>query len=396
MALKNSQLARKPSGMATLQAIGNAAVRFQKMKKAYDVGKKLGTRLKYRGNGSKTQTKRKYSRGSRMPRGGHNDQTSSSFTLVIRKQPLKNCSNSRFKLVETYQQIIQGVEGRQAVDTSRYMGASTPFVSSSGTTANVRTASPTAYFNLNGNQLSTGQVSGPFSSGTTTSQIQYMNVHTCFSDMNVTNLQSAAVTVYVYFMKAKHTTGLDPLEWWDRDLDNLDYGQPANIARAVTTNTTWQLGGTRSTSLGNYPNTPGLLKQYTVMRVKKLELDGGASHRIRFNTIYNRRVDRQDFQRLTDQNTPYVGGFTIIPLIICKGSPVGINDTAASTTASEMTTSTTKVGVTLSRHWTFSTLKEPPQLPCKFTIQGLVAGTTHVFGPSLIDDEDQATTVKRV
>lgn len=384
---KRSRALRVGSALGTAQQIYNA----------YKQGRQLATLVRQqfrpRGTGSKTKTRN-------VPRtvvtkSGHNDQSSTKMTLIVRKQPLKNRSVSTMVYHENYQQIISGSEGRQAADVSRYSAAARSFVSNQ-TLANDRVGQATAYFNLKPSQFSTGNVGGPLAAGIVRSEIEYLNVHSCYQDMNITNLQSASCTVYIYFFLAKKNSDRSPLEWWDQDCTNLDYSVTANLSRALTTTTTWQTGGTRPTSLPNYPNTDSVKKHYKCMRVKRFELDGGQSHRIRINQIFNRRVERSALTALNDDNYQHVAGLTIVPLIIVQGSPVGISDSAGAVSATEMTTSATKIGIMMSKTWKFSELKEMPYVPTKFTCQGVVAGTAHVYGPRIIDDEDHAVAIERV
>jgi hypothetical protein len=75
---------------------------------------------------------------------------------------------------------------------------------------------------------------------------------------------------------------------------------------------------------------------------------------------------------------------------------VGINDTGASTTANEVTFAPCKIGVIGIRKYTFSTIPEPPTYPLEIANYGIVAGTSHVYGPKIINDEDALADLVKV
>ncbi|UYD39084.1 MAG: capsid protein [Wigfec virus K19_432] len=361
-----------------------------------DIGRFIDSRFRYRdrGKGSRTKTRRYRRKSSSF--GGHNDQTSTKFRLKLGRYPIRNAAKAKLIFTENWQNVITGIEGRQVTTEARVYMASQSFTSTS-TTRNDRFRQTPAYFDLDANQFNTGQVVGPLSSGIEISQERQFNIHSVWTDMNFTNMQSSAATVYCYFFLAKRDTNKSPLEFWNQDCGSLDYSVSANIYPTATTSTTWQTAGTNATTLFTYPNTPNVKRNYRLLRVTKMQLDGGASHRLKFATIVNRVVRYSEMFISADAGNTYVGGLTIVPLIICQGSPVGINDSAGATTASELTISAPKVGISLARTYKFSTPKDVVQTPVKFVLSGMVSTTgAHVYGPKLIDDEDQLADVKRV
>ena len=336
-------------------------------------------------------------RTSRAVAGGftHNDQSSQKFKIILRKQPLKNASiHAPIIWTETRQQILSGGEGKQAVDILAHYANAEAFLTVN-TLANDLQGNPVGYFNLLSSQAASGAAAGPFSVGTNYNPKLYLNVHSVYSDMNFTNMLSTSCTVHVYFFKAKRNSQNTPLDAWIRDLDQLDYGF-TDDARALTTDTTWGVSRNLVSSFGQKPLTSSVRKNYSVVAYKRFELNGGSSHRLVFNTIYNRRVEKSILQ--TDDTTAngIVGNLTMIPLVIIQGSPTGIGDNAGGIQAAEITTGITKVGVTYARTWKFTSLKESIHLPVRMGCYGMVQGTTHVYGPSIIDDEDTVASVKRV
>lgn len=362
---------------------------------ARDIGRYVRTRFRYRGRGSGTKTKRRYRRKS-SSFGGHNDQKSTRFYLKLGKYPIKNAATGKLIFTETYQEVITGIEGRQTATESRVYLTSKSFVSTV-TTRNDRLAQAVAYFNLDANQFSTGQTAGPLSAAVVSSTERKLNIHSVWTDMNFTNMQSSAVTIYCYFFLAKRDTQYSPLDYWIADCDNLDYGLPNSIYPTATTTGTWQASGTNATALFTYPNTSNVKRFYRPLKVCKMELDGGSSHRLKFSTIINKVVRWSEMNYMNNNGNTYVRGMSIVPLVICQGSPVGINDTGASTTASEVTISAPKVGISMARTYKFSTPRDVVQTPVKFNLAGMVSTTgSHVYGPKIIDDEDLAASIQRV
>lgn len=377
---------------SAVSAARNAANMYRN---ARDIGRYVRTRYRYRGNGGRTKTKRRYRRKS-SAFGGHNDQKSTRFTLKLGKYPIKNAAKGKLIFTETWQDVITGTEGRQTATEGRCYMTSKSFVSTV-TTRNDRISQTPAYFNLDANQFSTGQTVGPLASGVVSSTERKLNIHSVWTDMNFTNMQSSAVTIYCYFFLAKRDTQYSPLDYWIADCDNLDYSQPNNIYPTLTTGTTWQVSGTTSTTLFTYPNTNNVKRFYRPLKVCKMELDGGSSHRLKFSTIVNKVVRWSEMNYMNNEGSTYVRGLSIVPLIICQGSPVGISDAAAATTASEVTISAPKVGISLARTYKFSTPADVVQTPVKFNLAGMISTTgAHVYGPKLIDDEDLVANVQRV
>lgn len=393
-----SKMSRRKTGYigainSAVSAARNAASLYRGVR---GLGRYVSTRYRYRGpdGGSRTKTRRYRRKSSSF--GGHNDQTSTKFSLKLGRYPIRNAAKGKLIFTENWQNVVTGTEGRQNVSEARVYMTSQSFTNTS-TIRNDRFSQTPAYFNLDANQFNTGQAVGPLSSGIEISQERQLNIHSVWSDMNFTNMQSSAATVYCYFFLAKRDTNKSPLEWWTTDCGSLDYSVSANIYATATTSTTWQTAGTNATTLFTYPNTPNVKRNYRVLRVTKMQLDGGASHRLKFSTIVNKVVRYSEMFLSADAGNTYVGGLSIVPLIICQGSPVGINDSAGATTASEITISAPKVGISLARTYKFSTPKDVVQTPVKFVLSGMVSTTgAHVYGPKLIDDEDQLANVQRV
>lgn len=324
--------------------------------------------------------------------GGHNDQRSSKFKLIVAKRYLKNAAQSKLVLTETWQTVQTGIEGRQMAFTCRAYCTSSSFVSTT-LARNDQISQNPRYFDLDANQFSTGQTTGPLSAAIVTSLDRRLNVHSCWTDMNMTNLENTSCTAYVYFFMCKRDTEYSPLDLWITDCNNLDYSVPINWP-TLTTDSNWSATGTSPQTLGTYPTTPNIKKHYKLMKVRKLELDGGSSHRLKFPILYNRSVLYSDMNNAHNAGIRFIKNLSIVPVVIVQGSPVGISDTPGATTSTEMTTSAPKIGITISRTLKFSPPKEGPQVPVKFNMPGLVSRVgTHVYGPKIIDDNDALADV---
>lgn len=357
------------------------------------------SKLRFRSGRYSRRSKYGWRRKKSSSFGGHNDQTSTKFKLVLGRYPIRNAAKGKLIYHENYQTVIQGIEGRQSAYELRHMLTAKSFVAES-VVRNDRVSQTPAYFDLDANQYATGAVSGPLYSTIpqqVTSLMRRLNVHSCWTDMNITNMQNSAATVYVFFFLAKSDSQFGPWDYWNADCNMLDYFQSPNQYSTTTADPNWDCMGTRPDTLFTYPNTLRVKRYFKTLKVCKMELDGGASHRLKFQTVINRVIAYSEAEIQNSANNQWMRGLTVTPLVIVQGSPVGVNDEPGATTASEITTSAPKIGVTMSRTYKFSTPKDVIQTPVKFLVSGLVSYTgSHVYGPKLIDDEDSVADVVKV
>lgn len=379
---------------------------------AYTLGRYTGNAIRnYAGNAIRNwQNHRNIATGRSRPaqappssgNGGHrsrftdmnvDDLTNDRFSLVINKRRLRRASRAKIKFQETFQAIVTNSEGAAGATELRYHFHQDSFTFQN-TARNSKTGQATPYFDMIMNAKTTGNAAGPV--GTAAQSIaQSLNIESGRCELTFGNLENSSCTVWIYFFLCKRSTTLSPYESWVDDLSDRGYGLTTDVP-TVTTDTTWGAGSVTQSFLGSFPNTPNVKRNWKLLKVRKFNLDGGQSHTINYYLKMNKRVDK-DYVDPTQTNTPkFIAGLTIAPLVICRGSMVGINDTGASTTASEVTFSPCKLGVVGIRKYTFSTLPEPPTYPLELANYGIVAGTSHVYGPKIINDEDALADLVKV
>lgn len=319
------------------------------------------------------------------------DLTNDKFTMVVNKRRLKRASKTKLKLQETFQQLLVGSEGAHAMDELRVHFHAASFTAPT-TSRNSKTSQSVTYFDMNPNSTTTGVSVGPFSGAVAQSMAQSINIETGRCELTFGNLENSSTTVWVYFFLCKKNTNNSPANSWNDDLDERDYALPVDVP-TVTSDTTWATGGVTPAFIGTFPTTPNIKRNWKLLKVRKFNLDGGQSHTINYFLKMNKRVDKDYVSTLNSNAANYIAGLSIVPLVIARGSMVGINDTGASTTANEVTFAPVKLGIIGLRKYTFSALPEPPTYPLDVGCYGIVAGTTHVYGPKLINDEDASANV---
>lgn len=344
---------------------------------------------------TKTRTKKRRRRGAY---GGTADMSKERFKLVLSKRPVSKRSKQKLKYEEIWQGVASGNEGSQLVTEARYHQHINAFC----TTSTVRNNLTTQGFSLGDllpNQKITGNnaasIAG-YAAGQASTMPSY-NLESAKCTMEIANLENASCTVWVYFMLAKRNSTDSPSVLWDAQLNTEAVGTSVDVP-TVTTDNTWAVGQVTKTFLNQSPLANSQVRKFfKCMKVCKFELDGGQTHVLNYDLIINKIIDMYYMNNLYTSLIKFVGGLSIVPLVVARGSLVGISDTPASTTASEVTTAPTKLGIICTRRYVLSERTEPPAKPATLASYGVVSSAgSHVFGPSLIDDEDKLAGIIKV
>ena len=166
------------AGLYAARYVGNAVKRKFTPRKQ-DSGSKKLRRYKPRTSVSKTYTKtRKCNTSTGIP--GHNDQSINKFRLYINKTPIKKKALQKFRLMETFQEVLTCGEGNQIMAELRNHQSVYSFATTDTNRAGLY-AGYYNYFDYNPSQYSTGETTGPFNATINTSLLQRLNVESCHS-----------------------------------------------------------------------------------------------------------------------------------------------------------------------------------------------------------------------
>lgn len=328
---------------------------------------------------------------------GHNDQSIKKFKLFLGRA--KKCRRSRYgtiKIINTTNAIVTANEGAQAYGTLKCMNSIGQIIDKT-TSRNNRYLDATAWMDMLPNNANSTQGGLSYISDSTKSTISYLNIENAHSTMQVVNMENASCTVWVYFFLCINNTRFNPTDIWANDLFDDAQGKSPSVVTTTTANT-WATGRVDPSFLGQYPNTRNIKKYYKLLTCQKFLLDGGGSKRLEYDTIINKTVNDEELQDAYQSSSQYFyKNLTVVPVIVAQGAPVGINDTAASTIASEVTTAPLKIGIVQQDKIRISCPPEPSPFPIQAANYGIVtSGSPHVYGPRIINDEDALASIIRV
>jgi len=358
----------------------------------------ISTRLKYRGNGSKTKLKYRKRKRSKTVRYGNDDKTTEKFRLVLNKRPVAKRTKQKLRYEEVWQNVSSANEGSQFIVEARYHHHIDAFCNAT-TVRNSTTGQGFILGDMLPNQKITGNNNASIAglAAGSTSVFPSYNLERATCTMDIVNMENAGATVWVYFLLCTRNSESTPSALWDAQLNSEAIGTSTDVP-TLTTDATWSIGQVTKTFLNQSPMSNSQVRRFfKVMKVCKFDLDGGETHTLQYDLIINKRIDMYYLNLLNSQGVKFVQGLSIVPLVIAKGSLVGINDTGASTTASEVTTAPTKLGMMCTRKFILSERSEPPPKPATLACYGTVSsGSAHVYGPSLINDEDANAGIIKV
>lgn len=239
--------------------------------------------------------------------------------------------------------VISSVAGKQAVDFPEVIFTQYQITGSTSTNFAERYRLPDDLFLLNPNANptpSTAIYPGP---PTAVLSNDYMYIKHVKVATRFLSMETIPQKVTVYWVTPKYDSDQNPITQWESIVTSKNISQGSAGARSVVTTTT-ALGGAESiNTLGSSPwQHIEFRKNWGLVKKQKFVLQPGDQRNITFKVVYNKAINRNTFVNL--RNNVFLAGYTVFPIVVIEGGLIGIGSDVAST-ASEVTTGPTKVGL---------------------------------------------------
>jgi len=306
---------------------------FKHIKKAVGavIAVKQATKRKSR---SKTKTKTKKKNKFRVV-GRSDDICDSSHTVVINQKPQK-CASGKWLYTQTHNEVFNSIAGTQA----------TPILAM-GTYEQINVSSGVSYTGLQsqvGVRLlnpTLGTAAGPYLGATTNPTTDAFVITDMFMDIELASWSDTAQTLhaYIYVAKAGVQDHIETL--WARGLQQQGHGKGIMTLLTAPLNLGVAGYGSRIEPKSSPQEANEYIKQaYTFKKKVEINLESGATHKMRLHIIANKRMKTSELDHATTNGDLTIGGLTTMIQWTLRGAVV--DDT---TGVAKPTFASTKVGV---------------------------------------------------
>lgn len=217
--------------------------------------------------------------------------------------------------------------------------------------------------------------------------------------LNMLNMQNIPADVEVLWCRAVGNHNYSPQVWFENCAEEERLGQNIPLAAPGRSTATAVAGFTRAFSTYAHPRKYRLFKQkWHILKSYRIVLQPGDAHKISGSLSWNKTFARAQLN--TDPAVTFLGGITVVPLMICNGSVVGLAGPAVGSPpvipdATEVTYGPTKIGYIQDLEYHFKAL--PLQ---RFNTARVYEGTVdpdagvEPFTLTIIDDQDEKADVE--
>lgn len=347
-----------------------------------------GNRIAKRRGGS-----RRFGAQPRMAKSGHNDMLVRSIRNKLSAKRMKR-NPATFRYSESKQLINETADGIQGVFTLQFLATTAQlsgnFISGLGARNSYSTWEINPYaLNPFVNTLQTSTLyPGPLPAITANDMIALLS---CKHTLNMLSLENIPQHVHVRWCVATKNGQLSPDAVWLNELNAKNMTQTGQAtANTIADNTTARGGAQTLQDVGVDPEeVPGFKKWWRVIADYNVVLQPGDQHSVTTTFRWNRKITKLLIDNMNAAET-FIGGITIVPLVVVRAGLVGIKLTAGGSTAAEVTYGPTKVGFLQSNEWLFGALPIN-RLSTNRTFRGyLVNADTVTQDEVIIGDEDTA------
>jgi len=200
-------------------------------------------------------------------------------------------------------------------------------------------------------------------------------------------MENVAVDIELYWMLCKKNTQNDPQQLWVAMLAAQTLGSAAAVPTPLTATLTSVAGQPTVAFPGARPFAIKGYKQiWQALKKQKFVMEAGCVKKINFKLLYQKLVRFPDMSAMYGIN--YIANHTVIPMLICKGSVVGVG---LSGPYQELTYARTKIGYLSNYTVNFRALATD-RLQTTQAFLGNVAGSL-TNSEALINDVDATATV---
>lgn len=357
---------------------------------ATGVASYVSNRLPWRNAGTQTKTYTKRMKSVMQGTSQHNDASTRSFSKTLKKRTRKRLpGDTRFRFTESWDVIINGEEGKQAVSALKAIAPLAMYNGSASVTSrqsiNGCAVNP---YELNPHKSTSGSTLYPGIPGATAISNDKLYHKTVFGKCHVANLTNVPTVVKLYWLLCKKTTKYDPSQTFANALTDIKmtgtgmgYQPDVQVPSATP-------GIPGVNEVGLSPFQLQMFKNvWKNLHCEVFTLQGGDQVSTSFKFKLNRLINRSTFEEFDATADVYVGGYTIIPLLICNAGLVTVND--GSPGNPEVTYGKPKVGVLICQTHVFEPIADVMRNPTYQWFAGHVSKTpAHTEG--IIIDTDAA------
>lgn len=291
--------------------------------------------------------------------------------------------------------IVSSVEGKQAVDFPECIFTRPMIIGDTSTNFAERYRLPDDFYNLN--PYVTSMQASTFYPGPIPAIVSsdYLYIKNVKCTTRFLSMETIPQKVTCYWLMPNYDTGVNPITQWTSIINSKNLTQGAAGARQVV-GTTTAVGGAESiNTLSSSPWIhPEFRKNWKCIKKQQFVLQPGDQRNLSFNIIYNKAINRNTFLNLRTAGE-FMKGFTVFPMIIAEGGLVGVG-AAAATTASEVTTGSTKVGVLTDYMYHFGALPASRISTNRHVDHQIVDIDETTQYVKMIDDIDEVDTVDKL
>lgn len=328
----------------------------------------------------------------------------SRFLLVRTPNPVKGTGKNEFTYQHSHQEIIEGVMGRQSVNELFKLGTYAQVIEEGN---NVNRAEENRLGYCMFNQIPTQAASMPLTHTSTGNMVKFSEEtlmkapqkQLVWESVSVTqtigNLTNVPVQVVIYWCKARSDTEISPSQWWTKCENDQNVATSNSDAPTVTTDLQVIPGalGNATDLFGKSPkNAKGFGKRWTIIKQSYITLQPGVQHKLNYKYVVNKKFTYMDVKQSYQEGNLYIGGVTVVPLIVTRGSMVTISDTEGGNTVKNVTYSKTQIGVITQMLFRLREMKELPRIRSTVMFRGIVESGNQA--EKMIDNQDEIDDVK--
>lgn len=349
--------------------------------------KRVGVKPKMKIGQSYTRSKSKTGKDELLDTTQHNDLSHKSFAVTLRKKARLYKPLGDFQFVDSHQKLLTNPEGFQGITTYKALFTSSSFISASNL-RNEDVLNPQTPFDLNPYQTNTG---GGVLGSIVKPLPDFVHCKCVDGMMMIQNQGNVAMSVNLVWWICKKSTNLNPSDMWLYATQQKQLGQSAAGAVTQTTGATNSAGYTIPTQYGQSPTYEKIFNwYYRKLKGFNFDLQAGGTRKFNYRLNVNKTFSKSVQQQNVTAGNIYVAGQTIVPMIIMRPVMVNITDTLTK----EATIAATELGMVETHHYRWTALAGG-RLEYDRVFPGIIQGTVHTVGETMIDDIDTMTTVKQ-
>lgn len=235
-----------------------------------------------------------------------------------------------------------------------------------------------------------------YAAGPNVAKTNVIGLNKVVHEMTILNMETSALEVRVLWCLCKDDTNLSPVNAWNEGIFNSSENQVIMTYRSNFSNQTSAGAGDNPLSFGNLPFKNKIFKKFwKVVGDQNFVLQGGDQKRLGTIFNYKKFISRQVV--LSNPETNFMAGYSIVPLIIGKGCVVGVAPAGNPPGPSqEVTYSSCRIGILQTDSYVFAGI--PPSAADIRTrrVEGQMAVLDAGVVERIIDDEDEPDTVKGI